>query len=135
VPAKAFEGTLELQVTDSTDPLSVGDETEYRISLVNRGLQTARQVRVEADVPANLRVVSAKVFQAEQQLDVGLNVQGQRIAFAPVANLAPDTRLDFVIQAKALRPGDGALRAQVTHETLRRPVEVRETTTVNPRRN
>ena len=110
----------------------MGEETEYRISVTNRGLQAARQIQLTAVVPSRLRVLSARVLEGERQLNVDFNVQGQELVFDTIPSLAADGRLSFSVHAKALQAGDAEFCVQLTHDARVKPVEIREMTTINP---
>ena len=126
------EGILDIQIDDRGDPVKVGEETEYRISVTNRGLQAARQIQLTAVVPSRLRVLSARVLEGERQLNVDFNVQGQELVFDTIPSLAADGRLSFSVHAKALQAGDAEFCVQLTHDARVKPVEIREMTTINP---
>ncbi len=127
-----IKGILDLQISDAKDPLSLGDVIEYVISTRNRGLQEARDIRLQAQLSANLRIVSAEVLKGDNQLNVDYQVSGHLLRFDSVASLGPDEVLRFTVLAKTLRSGEGTLRASLTHSASTVPVDVTEFSTINP---
>ena len=125
-----LQGSVDLQAMDRLDPLKVGDETEYIVTVQNRDLRAVRDVGLRAEVPAQLQFLSADVTQKDQPLPVKAEAQQAQVVFEPIEALAPDAVLTYRIRVKAITPGDGAFVARLTHAESAEPVEVIEPTTV-----
>lgn len=127
----AGRGRLDLRAADTADPVAVGDEFEYEIAVRSRDVEPLRDVRLTAEVPPIVRVVSTEVRRGEQTLPVTADVDGSKVRFSAVATLATDEVLTYHIRVKALLPGDGAFRARATDAAGDPPTETVEATTVN----
>jgi hypothetical protein len=126
----AAKGPLDVQVADTHDPLKVGTETEYVITVRNGGLRPADDVAVTAQMPNLLRITSAEVRLNGQPLKVDFQIDGQELRFRPANSLAANSELQYHIRAKGLQPGDAELRVTVSSQALTEPIEVAEPTTV-----
>ena len=125
-----LRGSIELRVVDEADPVPLGQETAYVITVQNRDLRAVRGVELSAEVPRQVSVVSAEVRQRDQMLPVGADVDGERVVFEAIEALAPDAILTYRIRVKGTVPGDGALRVRVSHAGAAEAAEVVEPTTV-----
>jgi uncharacterized repeat protein (TIGR01451 family) len=114
---------LMFEVVDMDDPIEVGGETSYEIRVVNQGSKAAGNVQVMAIMPAGLRALSGHG-------DTSHSVQGDRIVFAPVTQLAPKAETTFRIQAQGVRAGDQRIRVQITTDEIREPITKEESTRV-----
>jgi uncharacterized repeat protein (TIGR01451 family) len=114
---------VRVEISDSCDPISVGDEAIYDIQITNDGTATATDVRLAAQLPRQLTITQVHA-------PISNEIKGQRILFEPIA-LDPQTSLRYRIHAKALRPGDVRLRVQLTMNELATPVRAEEGTTIS----
>lgn len=94
VPAAA---DLVLGVTDAPDPVVIGSNLTYTISVTNFGPSTASNVVVSANLPNNVNFVSASP---------GYTLGTNLVTFANLGNLAKDASLtlSLVIQPFAVGP-------------------------------
>ncbi len=113
--------TFEVQGDDGA--IEVGGETSYQIRVVNQGSKAASNVQVVAVMPTGLRAQSG-------QGDSRYQVQGERVVFAPLAQLAPKGEATFQFRAQGLRPGDQRVTLQVTTDEVREPIIEVESTQV-----
>ena len=102
--ARAVDGAIE-----------VGGETTYEVTVVNQGSKAASNVQVVAIMPEGIRAASS---QGESRHEV----QGERIVFAPLPQLAPKAEAKFRVNVQGLRPGDQRTRVQVTTDEVREPI-------------
>ncbi len=110
-------------VADVTDPVGIGGETTYEIRVVNQGTKAADNVRLAIDLPPELTPVAAEGPTRN-------TVEGNRVLFEPLARLAPKADTTYRVRAKALRPGDLRIRAQLLTDDLQSPVVKEESTRV-----
>ncbi|MER3415937.1 MAG: hypothetical protein C4297_06965 [Gemmataceae bacterium] len=114
---------LSLQLTDSVDPVQLGEETRYDLVLRNRGQQPATDVRLIVSVPPELAIVRV-------QGPVDHRKEGQTIAYDPFT-LPGGTETVFRISVKAIKPGKVRVRAQLSSDALPSgPVRQEEATTI-----
>jgi uncharacterized repeat protein (TIGR01451 family) len=114
---------LVLEVVDIDDPLAVGAETAYVISLRNQGTAQATRVQIVATAPPQLAVTRA-VGPADNHME------GQKVIFDPFT-LAAGAEVRFHVHVKALEPGDVRFKVDLTADQLTAgPVHEEESTTL-----
>ncbi len=106
---------LTFEVSDSEGLIEVGGKTTYEIVVANQGSKTATNVQVVAIMPPGLRALSG-------QGDSQHTVQGDRIMFSPLPQLAPKGETTFRIQAQGTRPGDQRVRVMIQSDDLQQPI-------------
>jgi uncharacterized repeat protein (TIGR01451 family) len=117
---------MRLDVTDTSDPVEVGGKTSYRIVVQNQGTLPAADVKIEAQVPAQMKLVEAKgpsQFQAT----------GRNVVFLPLQSLPAKQTVEYTIEVEALEPGDARFEARLTTLTLPEPIIAQEATNILPR--
>lgn len=113
---------LLLEVVDTDDPVEVGSDTTYIITVRNQGTLPAEEVRIEALVPAQMAIVKV-TGPAPHRKD------GQRVLFQPIT-LAPKVDARYVIQVQAQQPGDLRFKVDLFAKQLTSgPVHEEESTT------
>ena len=114
-----------LEVVDIVDPVEVGQQTTYVITVTNQGSAQDTNITMVVDLPAELTFVSCGgATQATSQ--------GQKTTFAPYASLAPGAKIEWRVVAKANKPANIRSRfTMTTDETKARGViEETESTTL-----
>jgi uncharacterized repeat protein (TIGR01451 family) len=106
---------LKFEVVDVESPIEIGGETTYEIRVVNQGSKVASNVQVAALMPQGMRAISG---QGESRH----TIQGERVIFAPLPQLAPKAESVFRIHAQGLRAGDQRVRVQVTSDEVQQPI-------------
>jgi len=111
------------EVVDVADPIEIGGEAVYEIRVVNQGTKAATNVRVVALMPDELKPTSAE-GPARHTVD------GQRVLFDGLAQLAPKAETTYRVKAKGVAPGEVRVRVQVLTDDIRTPVTKEESTRV-----
>lgn len=111
------------QVTDTADPIEVGGETTYEVRLLNQGSKAAGKVQLTMDLPAEVKPMAA---DAPTQY----RLEGNRVVFDALAQLAPKAEATFRLRAKAVRPGDLRARFLLQTDEMQSPVTKEESTRV-----
>jgi len=106
---------LMFEVIDVEGLIELGKETTYEIRVQNQGSKAATNVQVVAIMPAGMRPVTG-------QGETRHTVQGERVIFAPLSQLAPKSETTFRIQAQGIRPGDHRVRFQITDDDVLQPI-------------
>jgi len=107
-------GPLRLEVGDGVDPLGVGEETEYVVSVRNTSSRAVPAVGLNAEIPGILQVVSANArIEPAGGSEPDVRVAGSDVVVSPLRDLAPDAVITLRIRVRALRPGDGEMMARV----------------------
>lgn len=110
-------GALEIDLGDSPDPVQIGAELQYQVTVTNRDLQAVHELQVTATLPEMFRGVSFEVREGGQVLSgINAGVQGKVVKFDPVDVLAPDSKLTYRIKVKALQAGTGRLLLSVSSD-------------------
>jgi uncharacterized repeat protein (TIGR01451 family) len=113
---------LLMEVVDSPDPVLVGDNTTYTVTITNQGTAPGRNVVVKALLEDEQTFVSADGASAAVK-------QGDETVFAPV-NLAPGASAVWTVTARANAAGDVRFKSSVTADGFGRPIEETEATTL-----
>ncbi len=132
-----FEGVsaVGVEVTDSRDPLPVGQETTYTVVVVNQGSAPVTNVQVKAVIPPGLTLVGATGPSDPPPKDrlPEATAEGQPLPFAPLKTLAPGKEARYQLTVRALRAGDLRFRVEITADQLEAgPVREQESTQVFP---
>ncbi|MEX2217793.1 MAG: hypothetical protein WD749_03455 [Phycisphaerales bacterium] len=115
---------LLLEVIDTQDPVLVGAEQVYRITVVNQGTGVDRDVTITAEIPEAFEFVTTGG-------PTPARVDGNTILFAPLANLEAGATATWTVTLKALRPGNIRFRAGFQSETIREPAYELEPTQIH----
>jgi uncharacterized repeat protein (TIGR01451 family) len=110
---------LLLEVVDLTDPVKVGAETVYEITVTNQGTATDTNIRVWAELHSSQSLVSATGPTANQ-------VAGGKIGFDPLAKLAPKEKVTYRVTVKGLKPANARFKVAMISTALD-PENVEET--------
>jgi uncharacterized repeat protein (TIGR01451 family) len=108
-----------LEVVDMEDPIRVGDNVTYRISVTNQGSAPDRQIAIVCNFEGEAQFVDASGRH---------EVNGQTITFSPVPVLNAKERVTFEVTLKAIKAGDIRFAVTMNTEELKRPVQETEAT-------
>jgi uncharacterized repeat protein (TIGR01451 family) len=111
------------QLADVNDPIEVGSETAYEIHVVNQGSKAASNVQLAAELPGELKFVSAEGPTQHRQ-------EGQRIVFESLPSLAPKADTTYRVKVQGQAPGDLRIRVLLLTDDMRTPVTKEESTQV-----
>jgi uncharacterized repeat protein (TIGR01451 family) len=111
-----------LEVVDIDDPVEVGSETVYEITVTNQGSKAGTNIVITVDLEEQMQFVDAGGATKH-------SMSGRTITFAPVASLAPKAQASWRVRIKALAEADVRLHVQMNSDQLGR--DVRETEATN----
>jgi hypothetical protein len=114
---------INFQLSDVNDPIEVDGQTSYEVRITNQGSKAASNVRLVALLPAEMKALSAEG-------PVRYKIDGQRIVFEPLKQLAPKADTSFSFKVQGLEPGDLRVRVQITTDEIREPITKEESTRV-----
>ncbi len=114
---------LTVCITDTEDPICVGDPTSYCVTVVNQGSEPDDNVRVVFRFPPEIVPVSATG-------DSPGSVGGNTVTFAPYDNFSPRQTLKYRVDARANKPGDARVLVEVTSASIQTPIVQQESTIV-----
>ena len=112
---------LRLEVVDLDDPIRVGDQVVYRISVKNQGTGADKNVTVTATLPAEMQFE-----KAEGPTDA--KAEGRVLHFAPVETLGAGKEVIWRVAARATHPGDVRMKVQLKSDSLSTPATETEPT-------
>jgi uncharacterized repeat protein (TIGR01451 family) len=114
---------LSFEVTAAEGAIEVGGETAYEITVVNQGSKPAANVQVVAAMPPGLRATNGQ--GATRHV-----IEGDKLVFAPLAQLAPKAEAKFQVRIQGLRPGDLRTKIMVTADEVQEPITKEQSTHV-----
>lgn len=112
-----------LEVIDIEDPIEVGDNETYVITVTNQGSIADTNIRIVCTLEANQQHVSNSGATAG-------TARASQIVFQPLASLAPKAKATWRVVVKNVTPGDVRFKVTLTSDELTRPVEETEATNV-----
>ena len=110
-----------LEVIDEQDPIEVGGDVIYRITVTNQGSAPGTNIKIVVTLEPQQQYVSS------QGATRG-TARGKTVTFAPLASLAPKAKAVWTLRAKAVDAGDVRLKVSMTTDQIGRPVEETEAT-------
>ena len=112
---------LVLETVDLADPVRVGENVVYRITVSNQGSGPDNNIRITAKLPPELQYVSARGTTEA-------TAEGQSVRFAPVETLAPGRSATWELTAKGGQGGDVRFEVNLESEALTKPAYENEPT-------
>ncbi|MDD3469511.1 MAG: hypothetical protein PHE53_05960, partial [Thermoguttaceae bacterium] len=116
-------GAFSFEVTDLVDPVELGEETVYRITLSNNGSKEVTGIRMTAGLSSGLELVSIEGAVSGQ-------ANGSQIVFDTIPSLMPEVMQQVLVRVRAKEAGDQRLRVQARTDDVQQPVTKEETTQV-----
>jgi uncharacterized repeat protein (TIGR01451 family) len=114
---------LSFEVTATDGAVPVGGEIAYDVTVVNQGSKPAKNVQVVAAIPQGLRATNGE--GAARHV-----IEGDKVVFAPLAQLAPKAEAKFRVQVQGLRAGDLRTKIMVTADEVQEPITKEQSTHV-----
>lgn len=114
---------LLVEVVDTEDPIEVGGDTAYEVRITNTGSKTETDIKLVAMIPDKMQFKNA-------QGPVKYTEEGKRVVFEMIDKLAPRADAIFRINVKAMDPGIGRFKIQVSSASITDPVMKEEATRI-----
>jgi uncharacterized repeat protein (TIGR01451 family) len=133
-----FVGTsaLHMEVVDKKDPIAVGGQTTYVITVLNQGSAAATNVQVSVLVPPELKLIQAKSDKAKppEKEDLPAPTKfGQELTFATIKELPAGQQARYEVFVEAVQAGDVRFSVRMNADQLKSgPVIEEESTRVVP---
>lgn len=96
-----------VECVDDPDPIEVGGQTTYTITVTNQGTATGTNIVVECMLPAQEDFVSAAGSATKE------TASGKSVKFAPVPSLAPKATVTYKVTVKGNAAGDVRFKINV----------------------
>lgn len=110
-----------LEVVDESDPIEVGGNETYVITVTNQGSAADTNIKIVATLEDAMGYVSSSGATAG-------TAAGKTVTFAPLASLAPKAQATWKVVVKANAAGDVRFKVTMNTDQLGRPVEETEAT-------
>ena len=110
-----------VEVVDAADPVEIGDEVTYLITVTNQGLATLTAVQVVAHLASSQEFVSATGSTSG-------SASGGTITFETLLELKPRTDVSWRVVAKAQRADDARFSIELRSAEYERPILEMEST-------
>ena len=110
-----------LELIDIADPIEVGENETYIITVTNQGSAAATNIRVNCVLEATMDYVSS-IGPTE------VSLVDRKITFAPLSSLAPKAQAKWQVKIRAIGAGDTRFKVMMSTDQLDRMVEETEAT-------
>lgn len=110
-----------LECVDDPDPVEVGGQLTYTITVTNQGSALGTNIVVNCTLPPEEDYVSSTGPTAAK-------VEGKAVRFAPLASLDPKAKAVYGVTVKGTATGDVRFKVELTSGQLERPVMETEST-------
>jgi uncharacterized repeat protein (TIGR01451 family) len=110
-----------LEVIDLEDPIEVGGNVTYVITVTNQGSAPGTNIRIACDLEDTMEYVSSSGATRG-------SASGRSITFAPLASLAPKAKASWRVIVKAKDEADVRFGVKLTSDQMKRPVDETEST-------
>ena len=108
-------------MVDITDPVEVGQQTTYVITVTNQGSAADTNIRIVTKLPAEQSFVTATGA-------TNATANGKTITFAPLGSLAPGASTSWRVTVRADSAADSRFSVEMTSDNLTSPVNETEAT-------
>lgn len=110
-----------LEVVDITDPIEVGGNETYEITVTNQGSDYSTNIRINCVLEDTMQYISS------DGPTKGTSI-GKNVTFESLVSLAPKATATWKVVVKALSPGDVRFKVEMIEDCLKRPVVETEAT-------
>lgn len=114
---------MEIDITDSDDPIEVGSDTTYDIRVSNTGSKDETQIKLVCAIPPQMKLKSARGPGK-------FELVGDELVFEPLDKLPARTELTYRVTLTAKEKGVAKFKATMTATGLTEPVSRVESTRV-----
>jgi uncharacterized repeat protein (TIGR01451 family) len=114
---------FRIDVKDRNDPIEVGQNTSYDITIINRGTMAGSDIEITASVPPQLKVLNVRGPTQPK-------VEGGKITFPPLATLPVGQQISYGVDVQAVQAGRAVFEVQLKTPLLKEPVTQQESTTI-----
>ncbi|MFT3785225.1 MAG: hypothetical protein QM770_03545 [Tepidisphaeraceae bacterium] len=108
-----------VEVVDDPDPVRVGDQTTYTISITNQGSAPQTNLAITAELEAQMEAGAINGVTPGK-------LEGSTITFDKLATLAPKAKAVWTVAVKAKDSADVRFKVKVVSDQVQRPVNEEE---------
>ncbi len=110
-----------IEVVDVHDPIEVGNQETYQITVVNQGSATGTNIAITCELPPEEDFVSVAG-------PTNATAAGKTISFAPLPSLAPRERATYHVNVKGVATGDVRFKVSMISDQMTSSVDETEST-------
>lgn len=110
-----------LECVDDPDPIEVGGQLNYTITVTNQGTATDTNITVVCTLPPEQEFVKAGGAATAA-------AEGKSVKFVPVPTLAPKAAATFTVTVKGIKAADSRFKVSMKSDQTDSPVEETEST-------
>ncbi|MDR4508097.1 MAG: DUF11 domain-containing protein [Candidatus Brocadiaceae bacterium] len=110
-----------LEVIDIEDPIPIGENVTYVITVTNQGSEASANVKINCLLEEGMQYVSSSGPTSG-------TADAKAVTFAPLPSLAPKAKATWKVVIKATAKGDVRFKVTMTDDRLDRPVQETEAT-------
>lgn len=110
-----------VECIDDNDPVEVGGQTTYTITVTNQGSAPGTGIKLAIDLPAEQDLVTTGGASAG-------TAAGRSVTFAPLATLAPKAKASWTVTIRANKAADVRFGINVTSDQFSNPIRETEST-------
>lgn len=120
-----FEGAtgLTFDIEAKDNPVDVGAQTTYIVTILNQGNIPANKVQVTVTLPEQMQFLGGRGPTNPKQ-------EGRVVTFEPIESLKPRIEMRYEINVKAIKEGEAKVRAELRADQLGAQPILREQTTI-----
>ena len=111
------------QLSHTKDPLEIGGETTYEISVVNQGSKAATNLQLAVFLPPELKPLAAEG-------PTHYTIENNKVVFENMPQLGQKSAAAFRVRAQGVRAGDLRVRCQLKTDEMQSPIVKEESTRV-----
>lgn len=111
-----------LEAVDLEDPIPVGDQVTYEITVTNQGSAPGTHLGVTCTLPTSQDYVSGSGVTS-------VTARGRTVVMDPVPIVDPKAQVSWRVVVKATASGDVRFKVELTSDQFQRPIEEYEATT------
>jgi len=112
---------IMLEVVDAEDPVEVGSNTTYVITVTNQGSADSTNIQITCTLEDSMQYVSSAGATTG-------SIEANLVRFAPLSRLRRKGKATWRVVVKAVKPADARFKVTLTTEELVRPVDEAEAT-------
>jgi len=121
---------LDIQLSDRVEPIGVGRRGQYDMSVRNIGVNDARNVRIELQIPQEVELLSATLTIRGAAVDGQYTLRDGRLVFDTIERFRRDETIEGVIEIEAKQAGRVEMKASVTSSSEPTPATTAEPTLI-----
>ena len=110
-----------LELIDIEDPIEVGTNTTYLITVTNQGSADGTNIVITCLLPDEEEYVSATGAATP-------SIDGRKITFAPLRTLAPQAKATYRVIVRGVKAGDVRFKTSLKSDQMTQPAEETEST-------